>query len=137
MLIVIDTNVLLSSIGTRAPYRWLWDAVMDGRCAMVVTTDVLLEYEEILSIRANTIVAQNILQAITRLPQIHKTTVYYRWNLIASDVDDNKFVDCAISGNAEYIISNDRHFEILQDIDFPSVVAIRPETFRLILSENS
>lgn len=41
----------------------------------------------------------------------------YRFNLITTDPDDNKFVDCAIT----YIVSNDRHFEELKKYDFPKV----------------
>ena len=37
------------------------------------------------------------------------------------DVDDNKFVDCAIAIGAECIVSNDAHFRILQAIPFPAV----------------
>ena len=40
-------------------------------------------------------------------------------SVIQADPDDNKFVDCAISGNAEYIVSNDSHFRVLNDIDWP------------------
>ena len=33
----------------------------------------------------------------------------------------NKFVDCAITAGATYIVSNDRHFSELQHYDFPKV----------------
>ncbi|MCU0424561.1 MAG: putative toxin-antitoxin system toxin component, PIN family [Candidatus Kapabacteria bacterium] len=130
---MIDTNILLSSIGAAAPYRWLWDTVLAGRLSMLVTTDILLEYEEIIGRKTNAFVANNILQAITRLPQTRFVTVYYWWNLIAEDVDDNKFVDCAINGNAAYIISNDRHFDTLSSLDFPRCTVIRPEVFHDLL----
>ena len=42
-------------------------------------------------------------------------------NLIQSYSDDNKFVDCCITANAQYIVSNDRHFDILKHIEFPHV----------------
>ena len=42
-------------------------------------------------------------------------------NLIQSDSDDYKFVDCCITANAQYIVSNDRHFDILKHIEFPHV----------------
>ncbi len=45
----------------------------------------------------------------------------YRFNLITTDPDDNKFVDCAIVAGATYIVSNDRHFEELKKYDFPKV----------------
>ena len=37
-------------------------------------------------------------------------TPYYKFNLIKSDPDDNKFVDCAGIANAKFIVTEDRHF---------------------------
>lgn len=56
----------------------------------------------------------------------------YFFNLIKSDPDDNKFVDCAICGNAEYIVSNDAHFKILNEIDFPKVRVVRIEDYLVL-----
>lgn len=49
----------------------------------------------------------------------------FYFNLIKVDPDDNKFVDCAIAGNAKFIVTEDRHYDILQQIDFPKVNIIR------------
>jgi predicted nucleic acid-binding protein len=58
---------------------------------------------------------------------------------IEKDKDDNKFVDCAIAGNADYIISNDKHFNILSQIEFPSIEVLKYEDFekkfKLLLTE--
>ena len=59
-----------------------------------------------------------------------------RFNLIQSDVDDNKFVDCAIVANASYIVSQDHHFNILKNIDFPKVELIDIDTFVALLSND-
>ena len=53
----------------------------------------------------------------------------FRFNLIVADPDDNKFVDCAIVANAEYIVSQDTHFDVLKEIEFPKVNVIRIEEF--------
>ena len=37
---------------------------------------------------------------------------------------DNKFVDCAICGQAEYLVSNDKHFKVLNDIHFPPITLV-------------
>ena len=36
-------------------------------------------------------------------------------------VGNNKFVDCAISANAHYIVTNDDHYDVLKYIDLPKV----------------
>jgi predicted nucleic acid-binding protein len=57
-------------------------------------------------------------------------TVFYNWQLITPDPDYNKFVDCAVSANANYIVTNDRHFNVLKDIDFPKINIITINQFQ-------
>lgn len=57
----------------------------------------------------------------------------YAFHLIKADEDDNKFVDCAIVANAKYIVSNDRHFDVLREIPFPKVDVIKINQFLLDL----
>ena len=64
------------------------------------------------------------INVILNNPHTIFVTPYFHFNLIKADPDDNKFVDCAISGNAQFIVTEDRHYDILQDIDFPKVEII-------------
>ena len=45
--------------------------------------------------------------------------------------DDNKFIDCAIAAQARFLVSEDRHFAVLQKIEFPKVNLIGVADFRL------
>ena len=65
---------------------------------------------------------------------MQQTTVYYKWDLIQADSDDNKFVDCAITAGADYIVTQDKHFNILKTIDFPSVAIANIHQFKLLIS---
>jgi predicted nucleic acid-binding protein len=62
-------------------------------------------------------------------------TIYYNWQLITADPDDNKFVDCAICANARYLVSNDRHFSVLKKIDFPKVGILTIQEFQKIIQQ--
>lgn len=53
--------------------------------------------------------------------------------MVIDDPDDNKFSDLAISTNAHYLVSNDRHFNIFKKIKFPSLKVIKLEEFKKIL----
>ena len=44
-------------------------------------------------------------------------------------MDDNKFVDCAVAADAEFIVSNDKHFKVLEDIDWPKVTVLKIHEF--------
>ena len=41
----------------------------------------------------------------------------------------HRFVDCAICGNAELLVTNDAHFDILRTIEFPKVEIIRLQEY--------
>jgi predicted nucleic acid-binding protein len=42
----------------------------------------------------------------------------YRFRLITADADDDKFADCAITAEADYVITEDGHFDVLADAGF-------------------
>jgi len=56
------------------------------------------------------------LEFLLLLPNVELVNPYYNWNLITHDPDDNKFVDGAVSGNVDYFVTNDKHFNVLKDI---------------------
>lgn len=78
----------------------------------------------------NSVVSINVLELLTQIENTEKVEVYYRWHLINSDVDDNKFVDCAINGQAKFIVTDDKHYKILSKIPFPSVEVVSTRAFR-------
>lgn len=122
--IVLDTNCLLMSIPKNSPYREIWNAFLDERIILCVSNEILEEYLEILSQKITESIANNVISTILNRPNVLLITPYYKFELIQSDVDDNKFVDCAIAAEAEYLVSNDAHFNILKSKPFPKVNVI-------------
>jgi predicted nucleic acid-binding protein len=70
---------------------------------------------------------------ILKQPNTIESDIYYYWNLIIEDMDDNKYSDLAISANAEYILKLDRHFDILKTLSFPKVKVINLEGFLALI----
>ena len=135
--VVIDTNVLLVSISSRSRYHTIYRSFLDELYTVCVTTDMLNEYEEILSYSQHLGAdkAQYVLETIDDATNVLCATRYYRWDLIRADPDDNKFVDCALAWcNADYIVTNDGHFELLKDLPFPKVAIVSADEFLTILS---
>jgi len=122
--LVVDTNCLIQIISKRSRYHDLWLSFIDGRNKLCVSTDILNEYEEILSYKASPLFASFAFNFITNNPNTIFVTPYFNFELIKSDPDDNKFVDCAISANAKFIVTEDHHYNILKEIDFPQVEII-------------
>ncbi len=135
MRLVIDTNCLLASVPRKSQYRWLYDAVLNGQVDLIVTTDILLEYEEQLSLFYAPDYAEYILSTLINLPNLVPVNpLHFYWIMVENDPDDNKFVDTAIAANADYIVTNDRHFNILKTAGFPVVNCIRLQDFQAVLN---
>lgn len=135
MKIVLDTNVLLTSISERSSIHSIFSGFINEGYELCVTTDILIEYEEIITRHLGSNVASAVLQVIENAPNVKWITRYYVWRLIEVDPDDNKFVDCAIAANATYIVSEDRHFGILQHISYPKLNVIKAKVFQQLLKE--
>ena len=127
--IVLDTNCLLMIIPKISPYRVVWDGFMDNRFVLCVSNEIIEEYLEILTNKVGYHIATNVISTILFSGNVKFITPYYKFNLIAADADDNKFVDCAIAANADYVVSEDAHFKVLDSIPFPHVNLLRLKAF--------
>lgn len=101
-----------------------------------VTTSILNEYEEILNLLTNEETAKYIIDAIVSSPYTRFINVYFDFNLIQKDPDDNKFVDCAITAGARYIVTEDHHYDVLKWKDFPGLDIIGLDDFLAHLKTN-
>ena len=127
--IVLDTNCLLQALPSKSPYHKLWTDIMDGKVCLCVNTDILDEYEEIIGQKSTPEIAHNVVEAIANLTTTVLQTSYVHFELLTTDYDDNKFVDCAIAADAEYIVTNDKDFEPLAQIPWPRVEIIKLAEF--------
>lgn len=79
-------------------------------------------------------IAEIILEIFVESPDIIFQQVYYNWNAIKADPDDNKFFDIAVAANVDYLVTNDAHFNAVKNLDFPSVKIITAEEFMNIIN---
>jgi len=133
--IVLDTNVFLVSLAENYKYHWIFEALIAGHFQLNVTNEILLEYQEVIEKRYGLEQTGSTLDFLLLLPNVRLIARYFRWNLIEADKDDNKFVDCAITANADFVVSNDKHFNILATIDFPRVDVLKAKEFTLQFKE--
>ena len=127
--VVLDTNCLLQSISWRSAYYKVWEDFILGKYTLCISNEILEEYEEIISTHMSPVAAQLAIETILRANNVLRVDAQFRFNLIKSDPDDNKFVDCAIVANADYIVTEDAHFNVLNSIPFPKVRVKRLHDF--------
>ena len=128
MRIVLDTNVFISGVFFSGPPYKILRAWIDNRIEILVSSEILHEYER---------VGRELLH---RYPEIEITPILKSFSknalLISApslprqvcvDPDDDKFLACAVAGNAMLIISGDRH--LLDIIDFKGIKIVKPRMF--------
>ena len=133
MKIVLDTNCLLRAVPGKSDYHFILTALRQGSYTLCYSNEIFMEYEEMLTRFYGSRLSCNILNFFFYSQNTLMVTPFYKWNLIFADLDDNKFVDCALNAGADYIVTNDKHFNILKSIDFPSIKVITIETFKSVL----
>jgi predicted nucleic acid-binding protein len=100
-----------------------------------VTTEILLEYQEIISKRYGLSSTDATLGFLVLLPNVSLVTPFFKYPIIETDPTDNKFIECALMGVANLLVSNDRHFQVLKQIQFPPVNIVTYEEFKVIWLE--
>ena len=131
MKVVIDTNVLVSALSTKSLHHWLIEEILAEKFDVHITDEIILEYEEILMQKYSAAAANNFIAALKELPNVYYTQVYFHWNLL-TDEDDNKFVDCAVAANANWLLTHDKDFNSLRLLSFPKVNIVTIDEFKEI-----
>ncbi|MBQ2187224.1 MAG: putative toxin-antitoxin system toxin component, PIN family [Bacteroidales bacterium] len=131
--VVLDTNCLLASLSSKSENFIVWRSLHEGRYILCVSNDILKEYEEIIALETNRFVAENVINAIVDSKFVEFIDPQFKLHLIDVDQDDNKFVDCAFAANATFIVSNDKHFDVLSTISFPKINVIKMNEFLKLL----
>lgn len=127
--IVLDTNSLIMAISARNKYNIVWRKFLAGEYVLCISNEIVEEYVEVISRNISARLAETIAYTILNRNNTQKYDPHFRFNLIQSDPDDNKFVDCAIASSAKYIVTEDHHFDILKSIEFPHVDVIGIDEF--------
>ena len=127
--VVIDTNSLIMAISSRSVYHKIWQSFLAGDFCLCISNDILEEYIEVIARNISVNAARYIIYTIMERKNVRLISPSYKWNLISADPDDNKFVDCAIAANARYVVTNDKHFDVLRQIKFPIIDVISLKEF--------
>ncbi len=125
----MDTNVFVEALSAKHPYHRIVQGFRAGEFSICISNAIILEYEETLLLRHGRVTVRNFLSSLRYSLFVIPIDPHFRFSLITADPDDNKFVDCAVAANADYIVTSDHHFDVLRDVPFPKVQVIHPEEF--------
>jgi len=127
--LILDTNIFMVSLAVHSKYHWIYQALIGGKFDLVISNDILTEYHEQIVIRYGIDRSEASLDYLLLLPNVILKNPTFLWQLIENDKDDNKFVDCYIVSQSDYIVSNDRHIHQIKDNAFPQIAVLRYDEF--------
>lgn len=129
--IVVDTNIVISSLlGKSYPYYIVYDLILRDKVDLYLSRSILIEYQRTIKYnkfqgiarfneRSTQLVDDLKSIAISRNPQFVLE--------ILSDKDDNKFLELALSSQADFLITgNTKHFPFSK---FENTQILSPEKY--------
>ena len=126
--IVLDTNILISAIVFGGKPREILEKIITNKIRLAILKDILDETDGVLSGKKFKYPPQVVYEIRNAIEELGEIIVpEKRINRIKKDPDDNRILECALTANADFIISGDNH--LLEIKDFQNIPIISPAEF--------
>jgi putative PIN family toxin of toxin-antitoxin system len=126
--VVLDTNVFISGVFFTGPPHRILEAWRDSRIQIVISPHILEEYQrvgETLASKFPDIDLQPIFDLLTLNAEVVASKTLAE--PICRDPDDDKFLACALTSGAQYIISGDK--DLLTASGYKGLEVVSPRRF--------
>jgi len=126
--VVLDTNVFVSALGWKGASREIFKGCIDGDLELFISTEIFNEIKRVLNypkLKFSQDEIDGFLDQILEVGNLIEATV--KVEKIKDDPTDNKFLECAVTVDADNIISRDPH--ILKIKEFEGIRIISPDDF--------
>jgi putative PIN family toxin of toxin-antitoxin system len=109
MRVVLDTNIFISAVlGGRLAI--IVDEWREGKFKLIITDSIAREYLEVINRPKFKIPQAEIVAASDYLLQLAEfVTTEEEIHVVAADPTDDKFLEAAVAGKVDFIISGDGH----------------------------
>jgi len=138
MEVTVDTNILISSTFWEGDSFKIIRKVENKEVVLILSKEIIkeffgvLKYEEI----QDKIKDKNLEMKMTVDKLISMSFIIEPQeglNIVRDDPDDNKILECAIEGDVNYIVSQDKH--LLKLKEFRGIKIVNPKEFLEIISK--
>jgi len=128
MKVVKDTNVLISGIFWKGQPNKVLNLWKEGKITPVISADMVSEFTRVMN-DFKIQLPQSMIRQCTNL--ILRNSIMIepkeRISVVKDDSADNMFIEASVAGDAEYIISQDKH--LLKLKSYKRVKIVNPEEF--------
>lgn len=124
--VVLDTNIFIAAYFNRkSASARIIDLCLDNEHELIFSSRLHKEVELILNnVKAEGEFQERIQNLFMNASQVKPTQKVF---MVKEDPDDNKFLECALEGKADYLITSDRH--LLELGEFAQTKICRPTQF--------
>ena len=126
MKVIIDTNILVSAaIRDREPETIIQFIVDNPEFEWIVSSEIMTEYKEVLQRRKLKLTEEiqkewiELLQSVTTVIEVDIEVDFPR------DRKDAKFLACALSASADFLITGDRDFEEVPQLENTTILSVK------------
>jgi uncharacterized protein len=134
MKVTLDTNVLVSALGWFGKPHEILDRAISGEFELVISYDQFDELSRVLNYDKFGFTEEEkdtfkslLFEKATFVKPKHKITA------VPDDPSDNIILECAVDGNADFIITGDPH--LLDLVKYGSIFILKPRQFLSILNK--
>jgi len=136
MNIVLDANIFVSAFLWGGKPSAIIGVAEDGLCTLYITDEIAAEIERVLRKRKFRLTEENVEYYIRRIESISKKITVDDSERITTggcrDKTDNKYLECAVAANADYIISGDIH--LLEMKEYRGIPIVNPAEYLEIVN---
>jgi len=127
--VVIDTNVFVSGLlKSDNPPSNVVDLFIEDKINLIISEEVFSEYIKVLLRPELKVKKDNIIRLISIfILKAEIIKVKTKLDIIERDPSDNKFLECALDGKVDYIITGDKH--LLELKKYKKIKIVDPKTF--------
>jgi len=131
--VVLDTNVLVSALIFTGRLNRIVDIWKEGRIIPVLTRETFDEFRRVLEYPKFALSKKEIRTIIEEeiLPFFEVFDITHAVTGICRDPDDDKFLSCAVSASADFIVSGDKDLLVVKE--YRSVMIETPLNFLKLL----
>jgi putative PIN family toxin of toxin-antitoxin system len=129
--VVIDTNVLVSALIDDGKPRRLVVELLDKH-TVILSRQMLAELADVLSRDKFTVTSSQVDRFVSSLVRMSKIVPdNARFKAVLEDPEDDKVLNTAYAGKAEFIVTGDRHLLVLEKFKKTKIVNVNQMLDRL------
>jgi putative PIN family toxin of toxin-antitoxin system len=131
LTVVFDTNILFSATGWRGnPFQCV-EVARAGKIEVVTCVELMDELAEKLELKLGFSPEQSAETLADYLSFVRVVSIPKTLNAVPRDPDDNAVLECAIEGDAKYVVTGD--LDLLDLKNFRGIEIVRASEFLAIL----